>query len=786
MVAAGPHRSGAPMTRRRLRRAAVAALCGAAAFWLLPRVIPHGALAARVPTSTAVYDGDGALLRLTLSPDDKYRVWVPLERMSPLLVEATLLQEDRYFRLHPGVNPVALLRGGWRTYVAGGRRQGGSTITMQLARLLYGIRSSTPGGKVVQIARALQLELCYTKREILEAYLNLVPYGGNVEGAAAASLIYFGKDPSRLTVSEALTLAVLPQNPTRRAPNGGGGERQARDLLYARWQGSHPAVEGEADLMKLAVRVGAPSDLPFRAPHLVDAVLPGANGAAEVHTALDRGLQALLERQIRGYVAAQARVGVHNAAAMLVDSRTMEVKALVGSANFFDDAIAGQVNGTAAKRSPGSTLKPFIYALAIDQGVLLPRTVLKDAPVAFGAYSPENFDGRFVGPVTAKDALIRSRNVPAVYVASQLSQPDLYAFLEMAGVSGLRSREYYGLALVLGGGDLTMEELISLYGALTNEGVVKPVRYRSDEPQRAGVSVLSPEASYVTLEMLRDNPRPGNVAAATPGRLAVYWKTGTSYGFRDAWTIGIFGPYILCVWVGNFDGSGNPAFVGVQIAAPLFFQVVDAVVAQQPSLGEPVRTFPMNLTTVDVCAASGDLPNADCPRTVPTWFIPGKSPIRVSTLHQALPIDDRTGLRACPPYTAGRTHRVVYEMWGSDMLKLFEQAGLPRRAPPPFDPRCETGAAASAGPPPQITSPLRGVVYSLRAKRIGDETITLRATAAAGVREVYWFVGKSFVGKAPPGGTIAWRPEAPGSFVVRAVDDQGQSDSRLIELAVVR
>src|SRR5882762_3615014 len=347
MVAAGPHRSGAPVTRRGLRRAAVAAMCGAAAFWLLPRVIPHRPLAARVPTSTAVYDGDGALLRLTLSPDDKYRVWVPLERMSPLLVEATLLQEDRYFRLHPGVNPVALLRGGWRTYVAGGRRQGGSTITMQLARLLYGIRSSTPGGKVVQIARALQLELCYTKREILEAYLNLVPYGGNVEGAAAASLIYFGKDPSRLTLAEALTLAVLPQNPNQRAPSGA---KEARDRLYARWHATHPEVEGEAELMNLAVRIGSPANLPFRAPHLVDAVLagaPGGHGPPEVRTTLDRALQALLERQIRSHVAAQARLGVHNAAAMLVDSRTMAVKALVGSADFFNADIAGQVNGTA-------------------------------------------------------------------------------------------------------------------------------------------------------------------------------------------------------------------------------------------------------------------------------------------------------------------------------------------------------------------------------------------------------------------------------------------------------
>jgi len=248
----------------------------------------------------------------------------------------------------------------------------------------------------------------------------------------------------------------------------------------------------------------------------------------------------------------------------------------------------------------------------------------------------------------------------------------------------------------------------------------------------------------------------------------------------------MFGPYILAVWVGNFDGSGNPAFVGVQVAAPLFFRVVDAVEAVEPSLAEPVHSFPAGLTTVDVCAASGDLPNADCPRTVPTWFIPGKSPIRVSTLHQALPIDDRTGLRACPPYTAGPVHRVIYEMWGSDMLKLFQQAGLPRRTPPPFDPRCETHVAESQdGPRPQITSPLRGVVYSLRAKRLGQEIITLRATTGAGVREVYWFVGKSFVGKAAPGGTLAWRADAPGSFMVRAVDDQGQADSRLIELAVV-
>src|SRR5262245_19538309 len=298
-----------------MRRAGIAAACGIAAFWAAPRVVPHAPLRERFTTSTAVYDADGHLLRLTLSGDGSYRVWVPLDRISPLLTDATLLQEDRHFWLHPGVNPVALVLGAWRTYVRRSRREGGSTITMQLARILYRMRSSTVSGKLVQITRALELELCYTKHEILEAYLNVVPYGGNVEGAAAASLIYFSKDPSRLTVPEALALAVLPQHPTGRTPAGGAdaaaGLWQARLALYTRWHLAHHASDGETDLMQLPIRVGSSVQLPFRAPHFVDAVLGEARSAPEIHTTLDLHLQNVLEREIRAYVASQARIGVH-------------------------------------------------------------------------------------------------------------------------------------------------------------------------------------------------------------------------------------------------------------------------------------------------------------------------------------------------------------------------------------------------------------------------------------------------------------------------------------------
>lgn len=780
----------APLVRR-LRRATVVVAGLVTPFLLLPRLLPLAPLRSAYPTSTAVYDRQGGLLRLTLADDERYRVWVPLERISPLLIEATLLQEDRHFDLHPGVDPAALLRGAWHTYIVGGRRMGGSTITMQLARLRYGINSATIGGKLVQIVRAVGLELGYTKREILEAYLNTVPYGGNIEGAAAASLIYFGKDPGALTLAEGLALAVVPQNPGRRAPAAARADSAltaARRALFERWRDAGLRLEEgeEAGLIGAELAITAPRDLPFRAPHFVDQVVAEGGGAAELHTSLDRRTQALVERQLRAFVASRARMGVRNAAAMLVDARTMEVRALVGSADFFDDRIAGQVNGTTAKRSPGSTLKPFIYALGIDQGVLHPRTILKDAPTSFGAYSPENFDGRFVGPLTAEEALNRSRNVPAVQVASRLSGPDLYGLLEMAGVSELRSRDHYGLALVLGGGDVTMEELLTLYGALANEGVARPIRYLRGEGPGPGARILSAEASYVTREMLRGNPRPDHLAGASVRTPPVAWKTGTSFGFHDAWTVGLFGPYLLAVWVGNFDGTPEPAFVGIQTAAPLFFRIVDAVAAQEPGLAEPIRPFPAGLSLVDVCAASGELPNADCPHIVPTLFVPGRSPIGVSTLHQGVLIDEATGLRACPPNSSGATRRVVYEMWDSEMLRLFQVAGLPRRSPPAYHPACTGHIEAGPGnAPPQITSPLRGVTYTFRADRVGEETITLRATAGAGVRELFWFAGESFLGRSEPGEGLSWRPTTPGKYLLRAVDDQGQSDTRQLDLSLV-
>lgn len=825
------------------------------------RMWPHQPLRSLQPSSIAVYDDRGRLLRLALANDQRYRLWTPLRKMPPALVQGVLLQEDTWFRFHPGFNPLSLARGAWVTYGRGGSRQGGSTITMQLARLIYHLNTRSPGGKIRQVLLSIQLELFYSKDALLEAYLNYAPYGRNIEGVGAASLIYFDKPISQLTLPESLTLAVIPQDPSHRGgnyvasiagsrvgqtlasapaaiddgnvardadsrsratlPNAANGEldsgdqagvelarqvaspspafagdqlarlKAARARLFARWQLVHPQDAALQPLMALPLRLRATDKLPFAAPHFVEEVLLNARQNApansplanSIATTLDLDLQHVLEAQLKHHVEHAADRGIKNAVALLVDTRDMGIKALVGSADYFDRGIAGQVNGTQAKRSPGSALKPFIYALGFDQGVLHPQTVLRDVPTSFGPFAPENFDGRFLGPVTATEALVRSRNIPAVTVASKLKDPSFYEFLKDAGISRMANADYYGLALVLGGGEVTMQELAKLYAMLANRGVLHALRQRSDDAQDDGARMLSDESSFMVLDMLRQNPRPDDSSIAQPGGLPVYWKTGTSWGFRDAWTAGIVGPYVLVVWIGNFDGSGNPAFVGVEAAAPLFFHIVDALRARDPQMREPARAMPKNLKRVEVCLASGDLPNAWCPQRGMTWFIPGKSPIRVSTIHRPVVVDNVSGAAVCPPYDSHKTHTEVYEFWPSDLARVFRQAGIPRRSPPSI-PDCAAGA--DQGQAPQITSPVRGVTYTRRASRAGEERIAFSATVDASAHVVFWFVDDNFVGTTLAGEQFFWRPAAAGEYALRVVDDHGRVDMRSLRVDVVQ
>jgi penicillin-binding protein 1C len=760
---------------------------------LLIRLISPS-LRSDVGISQAVYDRSGRLLRLTLSRDEKYRLWLPLKSLSPVLVRATLLHEDKWYRFHPGVSPSALFRAVWHTYVKKDRKIGGSTITMQLARIRYDINSRTVGGKASQIAAALWLELLYSKNDILEAYLNLVPYGLNIEGAGAASLIYFHKNADKLTLADALTLSVIPQSPARRMSHQAQEEsrphqnlEQARRVLFTKWVGKHPSDNDQKSLMDLPVILHKPSDLPFLAPHFANEALETDPFDPVLRTTLELPLQKLIERHTRQYISSKRSEGIRNAAVLLIDHRTMELKALLGSVNFLDPAIQGQVNGVRAKRSPGSALKPFIYGLGMDQGIIHPLTMLKDAPMSFGSYNPENFDNEFMGPIKARDALVKSRNIPAVEIASRLAPPGLHGFLLRAGITRMRDESFYGMSLALGSSEVTMEELVKLYAMLANEGKLKPLKLFREQKPEDGVAMLSREASFLVLDMLASNPPPyqGYRSDWVRDQMNVSWKTGTSFGFRDAWSIGIAGPYVLAVWIGNFDGEGNPAFIGREAAAPLFFEIVDSLRSQDPEMStyHGRGLAGLNVSKVEVCSLSGKLPGPACNHTVPTWFIPGKSPIEQCDIHRKIFVNTRSGLRSCLDGAAG-TRSEVYEFWPSDLLAIFKQAGIPRRVPPAYEPGCRMEETASRGTGPQITSPREGVVYSLRAASLKDERVPLTATTDADTRTIHWFMNEEYLGESPNGKPFFWTPK-PGKFVVRAVDDHGRSAVRDVVTKIV-
>ena len=384
-------------------------------------------------------------------------------------------------------------------------------------------------------------------------------------------------------------------------------------------------------------------------------------------------------------------------------------------------------------------------------------------------------------PVAAQDALTRSRNIPAVSVAARLSQPNLYQYLQLNQISRLESEAHYGLALVLGGGEVTPEELARMYAVLANEGQARPLAYTQEQSRATSAgsgaattqALLSPAAAFITLDMLRQTPRPDTGSPAQP---PIAWKTGTSWGFRDAWTAGVFGRHVLVVWVGDFEGASNPAYVGIDAAAPLFLRIVDALRAQGLDPGDVAHIQPADLQRVEVCSATGGLPDGLCPARTQTWFIAGKSPITASTLHQTVWVDADSGKRLCGADAAQGPHRaharqVVVEQWGSEMQRLFRQAGLPRRNDDCPDP---TGGGSRDGP--AISSPLRGLRYMLDTRH--PQAVLLRAEAAVGIKKLYWFAGDSLLGSNAPGESLAWTPMRPGDFKIRVADELGRADAR--------
>ena len=631
----------APASRRWRRIKLMAAVSAAASLILAAAfagwVVSLGPLplAQAGQVSTTIVDRNGKLLRAYAMADGRWRLPVDAKAsVDPGYLKLLLAYEDRRFLSHAGVDPLALGRAALQLVTRGHIVSGGSTITMQLARLLEPRRARSVHAKLRQMVRALEIERQLNKDEILDLYLTLAPYGGNLEGIRAASIAYFGKEPKRLSLAESALLVALPQSPeTRRLDRYPQAARAARDRVLDRMIEEGRVSEEDALQAKAAPVPRLRKPMPILAPHSADQAIATVKDAPVIRLTLDASLQKVLEALARDRAIAlgpNVSVGI-----LAVDNASGDVLARVGSPDYFDERRAGQVDMTRAVRSPGSTLKPFIYGLAFEDGFVHPESLIDDRPIRFGSYAPENFDMTFQGTVPVRKALQLSLNVPAIALLDRVGSSRLSSRLKQAGANlVLPKDEAPGLAMGLGGVGVTLQDLVQLYSGLARLGNTRPLRELAGESQRDSLRLMDQVAAWQVGNVLMGTPPPEN---APHNRIA--FKTGTSYGYRDAWSIGFDGRLTIGVWVGRPDGAPVPGLVGRTAAAPILFDAFartgklpaplpkppkDTLLASNAKLplplrrfravGELVRTggeqaphiqFPLNGSRIDI-AGSGD------------------------------------------------------------------------------------------------------------------------------------------------------------------------------------
>src|SRR6185503_19707772 len=537
--------------------------------WVWIRLEPLS-LARAEALSVTVLDRNERLLRAYAAPDGRWRLPAEVKDVDPRYLAMLIAYEDRRFRSHAGVDLWAVLRAGWLMVRHQRIVSGGSTITMQVARLLLGEHERSLWGKIRQALLALSLERRLSKDEILTLYLRLAPFGGNLEGVRAASLAYFGKEPRRLSIAEAGLLVAIPQSPQARRPDRSPeAARRARDHVLARMLGAgvvsrEDAARAMAEPLQVARR-----EFPMLAPHLADAEV-AQNATRTVHRlTLDHRAQANIEALVRDYAATlENRL---SAAVVAVDRRTGEIVAYVGSPGLLDMERLGAIDMAAALRSPGSTLKPIVYGLSFELGLAHPSTLIEDAPARFGLYIPKNFDSEWSGTVTIRAALIHSLNIPAVKVLEAVGAGRLHARLQQAGVEPVLPKGAEpSLAMALGGVGLRLVDLAQLYAAIARGGEPVSLHHRRDIAAPRGPAgaqrLLSEVAAWYVQDILCRALPPANAKAGQ-----VCYKTGTSYGFRDAWSVGFDGRHVVAVWVGRADGAAVAGLTGRTAAAPLLF-----------------------------------------------------------------------------------------------------------------------------------------------------------------------------------------------------------------------
>ena len=750
----------------------VALLWLADRIWPLP--LPQDDLA------RVVLAEDGTPLWRFADANGVWRYPVQTREVSPYYLDALLTYEDRWFYQHPGVNPLALVRATWQNLSGARVVSGGSTLSMQVARLLDP-HSRTLHGKLRQLWRTAQLEWHLSKDEILNLYLNRAPFGGTLQGVAAASWAYLGKSPSQLTHAEAALLAVLPQAPSRLRPDRHPQRaQQARDKVLRRLAEFQVWPQSAVDEALEEPLLLAPRLEPSLAP-LLARRLNRPDSPPLIRTTLDATLQRRLEDLLLGW---RARLPEHTSAAILVvEEESMAVRAYLGSVDINDTKRFGHVDMISALRSPGSTLKPFLYGMALDDGLIHSESLLQDVPRRYGDYRPGNFSMGFTGAVPASTALSSSLNLPAVQLLEAYGPKRFAAQMRIGGMPlALPALAEPNLALILGGAGSRLEELVSGYSALARDGKSASLRLQPDDTLRER-PLLSPGAAWIVRRILSGQARPDrDPRAELVQRPVLAWKTGTSYGFRDAWAIGVGPRYLIGVWIGRPDGTPVPGQFGLASAAPLMLQVHDVLTNRdsQRGISAPVKPVPANIGVAAICWPLGQpmsRSDPNCRRQRFAWTLDNTTPPTLQALDQPLSVGlmesiwvNAKGLRVdahCP----GATPQNI-ALWPAPLEPWLPRIERREARIPAPDPDCPPPALAAASPL-SIVGVREG--DQLRLPAASQQALRLKISALGGSGRRWWFLNGAPLGDSANQDSINASFERLGRYQLSVLDEAGQT-----------
>ncbi len=767
-----------PFFIRWIKRIGIATIAAFLLFLLLNWLFP---VPDKVEFSTLITDNRGEVIHAYLTTDEKWRMKTGLEEISPLLRKTIVEKEDKYFYYHPGINPFAVGRAFFKNIFRMKRTSGASTITMQVARALEPKKRSY-FNKFLEMFRAFQLEWKYSKEEILQLYLNLVPYGSNIEGVKSASILYFKKNPDHLSLAEITALSIIPNRPSSMVM---GKNNELIIIERNRWLRKFAAekvfTEKEIQDALEEPLTAFRGEVPKQIPHL--AYKLKKQGGDIIHTNIEMNTQLKIEKLVSDYVRTLQLKNIRNAAVVIIDNQTHKIVTYIGSGNFYDSTDGGQVNGAAAIRQPGSTLKPLLYGMCIDEGLMTPKAIITDVAISYQGYSPENYDKQFNGYVTMEYALEHSLNIPAVKGLRMLGKDKLVQKLATCNFQQIKKDQTkLGLSMILGGCGATLEELTGLYSVFANSGKFYHPRFTAVDSiwsDRDGQTILSDAATYMINETLTKVNRPDFPInwQSTERMPKIAWKTGTSYGRRDAWSIGYNKNYTVGVWVGNFSAVGVQELSGATIATPLLFKIFNSI--DYDSDQEWFRQ-PADCDIRQVCSETGMVPEDYCTHLSTDYFIPLiSSTKKCDNMEEVLLSADEklSYCKLCAPPTGYK--KQWFKKVSPDMQHYFEENRVAYIKIPIHNPNCEKLFKEGA---PVVTSPRSGTEYLISKKN--PEPLQLACNVSNDVSKVYWYVNNRFFKTAEAGSKQFFVPDE-GPVKISCTDDKGRNKDVWIQVKYV-